>query len=128
MVFERRTGKTDTHSNSKPAGGISGIEVLEVVRLSGSGINKVNSACCDLQGNHDKNRAYNFQGGRGIKKRNDKINQDQVMPRREIKTNTEEPRQKGITKEVTDVNVDVLVVTLDVNFPNVSFQQRFKTV
>ena len=69
MVFERRTGKTDTHSNSKPAGGISGIKVLEVVRLSGSGINKVNSACCDLHGNHDKNRAYNFQGGRGIKKK-----------------------------------------------------------
>lgn len=43
------------------------------------------------------------------------------MPRREIKTNIEEPRKKGITKEVTDVNVDVLVITLDVNFPNVSF-------
>ena len=43
------------------------------------------------------------------------------MPRRERKTNIEEPRQKGITNEVIDVNLDMLVISLDVNAPNVSF-------
>ena len=57
----------------------------------------------------------------GYKKRNDKINQDQAMPRRERKTNREEPRQKGITSEVIAVNVDMLVIALDVHAPNVAF-------
>ena len=43
------------------------------------------------------------------------------MPRRERKTNIEEPRQKGITSEVIAVNVDMLVIALDVHAPNVSF-------
>ena len=50
------------------------------------------------------------------------------MPRRERKTNLEQPRQKKITKEVVDVNSNVLVIPLDVNALNVPVNKGFKTV
>lgn len=40
------------------------------------------------------------------------------MPRRDRKTNLEQPRQKKITKEVVDVNSNMLVIPLDVNALN----------